>query len=141
MNFWRGYWGDARVVRIRRKLVKWAFFSLILGFLSVAAAILVDWLSGTPTAVADITFTGEPFLVSLAIVAGGLGELVFDRRNQGLATIAQGVATWTALVMTVVSAIAYGVVRAGQSAELSSANVGVATPRRFRCPYCRIATL
>jgi hypothetical protein len=114
----RSAWRADRTVRVRRKVIKWAFFTLIFGFLSIAADLLVSWLAGDGTDAARITLTGEPFLVALAISVGSLGELIFDRKVNGAQSVTQAVATGASIIVIVVAAIAYGATRmAGGSAD------------------------
>lgn len=106
--------------RIRRKTVKWAIFTLTLGFLSFATDLIVPWLAGERMEIMGAVSRGEVLIISLALAAGGVGELIFDRRNNGLSTITQGIFTGASVLVISLAAICYGAVKlSGNGAPLS----------------------
>lgn len=106
--------------RIRRKTVKWVIFTLTLGFLSFATDLILPWLAGEPMEVMGALSRGEVLIISLALAAGGVGELIFDRKNNGLSTIAQGIFTGLSILVIALAAIGYGAVKlSGNGAPLS----------------------
>lgn len=113
-------WSDGRTVRVRRKVVKWAFFTLIFGFLSIAADLLVSWLGGKGGHAGRIELSGEPFLVCLAVSVGSLGELIFDRKNNGVQTVVQAVATGASIIVIVAASISYGATRMASNVNASA---------------------
>ncbi|MFS8098159.1 hypothetical protein LFM09_13555 [Lentzea alba] len=91
--------------------MKWAFFTLIVGALSMMTDFLVPWITGASADNIDLTARGEPLLISLALVVGGTGELVFDRKSNGLPTLPVGVAMGFSIVFIAIVSICYGALK------------------------------
>ncbi|MFG1884130.1 hypothetical protein [Micromonospora sp. NPDC049102] len=94
--------------RMVRKLCKWLFFGLLLGVLPIVCQTGVLWLQGNTSEAIDVFGDGELFFLAVGLSTAAVGDLVFDRRIDGHADIAHGLAIASALIIITLAAVGYG---------------------------------
>ncbi|MFD9740623.1 hypothetical protein [Umezawaea sp. NPDC059074] len=89
------------------------------------AEVLIPWFAGDPMESVNLTSRGEPLLISLALIAGGTGELIFDRRSTGLVALPVGVMMAISLLATVLIAMCYGAVKYASSDRVTGSQTKI----------------
>ncbi|WP_422740553.1 hypothetical protein ACN263_15665 [Micromonospora sp. WMMD729] len=110
--------------RMVRKLCKWLFFGLLLGVLPIVCQTGVLWLQGNTSEAIDVFGDGELFFLAVALSTAAVGDLVFDRRIDGHADIAHGLAIAAALIIITLAAVGYGAAKTVD--EMSGSAVALA---------------
>lgn len=120
--------------RVVRKLCKWLFFGLLLGLLPIVSQTGVLWLQGNTSEAVEVFGDGELFFLAVGLATAAVGDLVFDRRMNGHADIAHGLAIASALIIITLAAVGYGAAKTADSEAFSAAVAPATSPSAAALP-------
>ncbi len=107
--------------RVRRRLAKWLMFGVVVAALPLIINAVTSWTNSGTLSKLALLGDGELFLVAAGLAAGGLGDLVMDRRNRdGRVTTTQGFLIGATLLIALLGAAIYSEVTGDDSGSSGS---------------------
>src|SRR4051794_26105377 len=95
-----------------RKLAKWLTFSLTFALLPVSFDIIIRSAQHKAISPSDLFAGGAGFLIGFGISASGLGELLFDKKQQGYLALSTIAAIVFSAFILIVGALYYALSKA-----------------------------
>jgi hypothetical protein len=113
----------------RSEYARWVVFGILLPLLPIVAKIAASWFDvGHPTWEYTSLFgDGNVLVLAVVVAAAGIGDLLFDARRTTHLVLREALVISLALVVVVLSGVAYGLVTLKQESGQSLTNVRLST--------------
>jgi hypothetical protein len=120
---------SSRAAIRRSAYARWILFGVLLPLLPIAAKIAASWFDvGHPTWDYRLLFgTGDVLVLAVVVAAAGIGDLLFAARNNTHVVLREALVISLALIVMVLSGVAYGLVTLKQESHESLASVRLST--------------
>jgi|SRR5579859_2811825 len=88
--------------RIQKKLIIWSTFSVLVGLLTILASLLASISNGKSMNFFDLISHGELLLISMAIAADALGDMIYNKRFDSVTDTSLSCLCFTAILICVI---------------------------------------